>query len=54
MLEVKKPHNQGLRVDPAWSVNTGKIDLIPDIFLAQCGLKALASFSGVKRSRHYR
>jgi len=32
MQEVKKPHNQDLRADPAWSINSGKIESSPGDF----------------------
>jgi len=48
MQEVKKPLKQVLRADPAWSVNSGKIETNPgDIPNPKC-LRALAIFSGVK------
>jgi len=37
MQEVKKPHNSYLRSDPAWNMNSGKIERNPQIFLALGG-----------------
>jgi len=37
---VKKSHNQDLRVDPAWNINSGKIDSNPVDFPDPRWLKA--------------
>ena len=49
MQEVKKPHSQDVRADPAWSINSGKIEFNPRDFHGSRWLRALESSSGLKR-----
>ena len=48
MQEVKKPHSQDVRADPAWSINSGKIEFNPRDFSGSRWLRALESSSGLK------
>ena len=50
MQEVRKSQNQDLRADPAWCVNSGKMESNPRDFPGFRRLKAAASSSGLKGS----
>jgi len=47
MQEVRKSQNQDLRADPAWSINSGKMEFSPGDFPGFRRLKAAASSSGL-------
>jgi len=48
MREVRKLHNQDLRADLVWSVNSEKIESRPGDFPGCCCLRVAASSSGMK------
>ena len=48
MQEVRKSQNQDSRFDPAWSMNSGKIESKPGDFPCSWCLRALASSFDVK------
>jgi len=48
--KLRKSQNQDLRVDPAWSMNSGKIESNPGDFPGSSRLRAAASYSGLKGS----
>jgi len=50
MQELRKSQNQDLRVDPAWSMNSGKMESNPGDFPGFRRLKAAATFSGLEGS----
>jgi len=50
MQERKEWQNQDLRADPAWSMNSGKMESIPGDFSGFRRLRAAASSSGLKGS----
>jgi len=50
MQEVKKPQNEDLRADPAWSINSEKMESRPGDFPGIRRLRAAASSSGLKGS----
>jgi len=50
MQEVRKSQNQDLRADPAWSINSGKMESSPGDFPGFRRLRAAASSSGLKGS----
>jgi len=50
MQEVRKSQNQDLKADPAWSMNSGKMESSPGDFPGFRHLRAAASSSGLKGS----
>jgi len=50
MQEVRKSQNQYLRADPAWSINSGKMESNPGDFPGFRCLRAAASSSGLKEA----
>jgi len=50
MQELRKLQNQYFRADPAWSINSGKMESNPGDFLGFRRLKAAANSSGLKGS----
>jgi len=50
MEEVRKSQNHDLRADPAWSMNSGKMESNPGDFSGFRRLRAAASYSGLKGS----
>jgi len=50
MQELKKSQNQDLRADPAWSINSGKMESNPEDFPGFRRLRATANSSGLKVS----
>jgi len=50
MQEVRKSQNQDLKADPAWSINSGKMESNPGDFPDFRCLRAAASSSGLKGS----
>jgi len=50
MQELRKSQNQDLRSDLAWSINSGKSNSNPGVFLGFRRLKAAAISSGLKGS----
>jgi len=50
MQEVRKSQNQDLRADPAWSINSGKMESNPGDFPGFMRLRAAASSSGTNGS----
>jgi len=50
MQEVRKSQNQDLRADPAWVMNSGKMECNPGDFPGFRRLRAAASSSGLKGS----
>jgi len=50
MQEVRKPQNQDLRAEPAWSINCGKMESNPGDFPGFRRLRAAANSSGLKVS----
>jgi len=51
--EVRKSQNQDLRADPAWSINSGKMETRPGDFPGFRRLRATASSSWLKGQRHW-
>jgi len=49
MQEVRKSPNQNLRADPAWGINSGKMESSPKYFSGFRCLRAAASSSGLMR-----
>jgi len=50
MQELRKSQNQDLRADPAWSINSRKMESNPGDFAGFRCLRAAASSSGLKGS----
>ena len=50
MQELRKSQNQDLRADPAWSINSGKMESNPGDFPGFKRLRAAANSSGLKGS----
>jgi len=50
MQELRKSQNQDLRADPAWSINSGKMESNPRDFPGFKRLRAAANSSGPKGS----
>jgi len=50
MQEVRKLQNQDLRADPAWSINSGKMESNPGAFPGFSRLRAAESSSDLKGS----
>jgi len=50
MQELRKPQNQDLRADPAWSINFGKMESNPGDFLGFRRLRAAGNSSGLNGS----
>jgi len=50
MQEVTKSQNQDLRADPAWSINSGKMESNPEEFSGFRNLRAVANSSNLKGS----
>ena len=48
MQELRKSQNQDLRANPAWSMNSGKMESNPGDFAGFRRLRAAASSSGLK------
>ena len=48
MQEVKKPHSQDVRADPAWGINSGKIEFNHRDFSGSRWLRALQISSSLK------
>jgi len=53
MQEVRKSQNQDLRADPAWSMNSEKMESNSGDFPVFRRLRAVASFSGLKGLKRY-
>jgi len=51
MQELRKSQNHDLRADPAWSMNSGKMESNPRDFPGFRRLRAAASSSGLKGSK---
>ena len=52
MQVLRKSQNQDLRADPAWSINSGKMESNPGDFPGFSCLRTAASSSGLKGQRH--
>jgi len=50
MQELRKSQNQDFRADPAWSINSGKMEPNPGDFPAFRRLRAAANSFGLKGS----
>jgi len=50
MQDMRKLQNQDLRADPAWIINSGKMESNPGDFPGFRHLRAAASSSGLKGS----
>jgi len=50
MQELRKSQNQDLIADPAWSINSGKMECNPGDFPGFRRLRAAANTSGLKGS----
>jgi len=50
MQEMRKSQNQDLRAEPAWNMNSGKMESNPGDFPGFRRLRAAASSSGLKGS----
>jgi len=50
MQELRKSQNQDLRTDPAWSINSGKMESNPGYIPGFERLRAAANYSGLKGS----
>ena len=48
MQELRKSQNQDLRADPAWSINSGKMESNPGVFPGFKHLRAAANSFGLK------
>ena len=50
MQEIRKLQNQDLRADPAWCINSGKMESDPRDFPGFRRLRAAANTAGLKGS----
>jgi len=52
MQELRKSQSQDVRADPAWSINSGKMESNPGDFPGFRRLRAAANSSGLKVRRY--